>query len=257
MAAKMEERKAVPPYLSYKTFMNFINGLAETTIPMRIDRDLLRNLSGAAQGHLLATLKYLELIDQKGKPDDRLGALARSQGDARKRLLLEVLKKSYPFLFSNDFDIQRATSRLMHEKFTDAGASGDTVRKAVAFFLTAAEAAGVPISPHIKRGKGPAPGNNTRRRRPAPNTQAQSSNGARIETPPPAPPGNPNNSGGINPNYGHVSKIALSDNREAIFSIPDRLSLRDAQRIKGALQGLAAIIDSMVDDQNEIHGGAA
>jgi hypothetical protein len=249
MAAKAEERKAVPPYLSYKTFMNFINGMAETTIPMRIDRDLLRNLSGAAQGHLLATLKYLELIDAEGKPDERLGALARSQGEERKRLLLDILKKSYPFLFSNDFDVQRATSRLMHEKFTEAGASGDTVRKAVAFFLTAAEAAGIPISPHVKR-SGRIGGNNTRRRRLVSNTQTQTNNGTWSETSPPAPP-SPSTSGGINPNFGHVSKIALSGNREAIFSIPDRLTSRDAHRIKGALQGLASIIDSMVDDQTE------
>lgn len=250
MAAKTEERKLVPPYLSYKTFMNFINGFAETTIPMRIDRDLLGNLSGAAQGHLMATLKYLELIDPEGRPDDRLGALARSEGDERKRLLLDILKKSYPFLFTNDFDVQRATSRLMNEKFTEAGASGDTVRKSIAFFLTAAEAAGITISPHIKRGGSISGGNNTRRRRPASNPQTQSNNGARSEAPPPLPP-NPNTSGGINPNFGHVSKIALSGNREAIFSIPDRLTPRDAQRIKGALQGLASIIDSMVDDQTE------
>jgi hypothetical protein len=250
MAAKTEERRAVPPYLSYKTFMNFINGMAETTIPMRIDRDLLNNLSGAAQGHLLASLKYLELIDAEGKPDERLSALARSQGEERKQLLLDILKKSYPFLFTNDFDVQRATGRLMHEKFTEAGASGDTVRKAIAFFLTAAEAAGIPISPHIKRSGRVVGGNNTRRRRQVSNPQTQTNNGPRSEAPP-SPPPSPNTSGGINPNFGHVSKIALSGNREAIFSIPDRLTSRDAQRIKGALQGLAAIIDSMADDQTE------
>lgn len=49
--------------------------------------------------------------------------------------------------------------------------------------------------------------------------------------------------------YGHVSKIKLSEGRQAVFSLPDRLNERDAQKLKGALQGLATIIDSMVEDR--------
>jgi hypothetical protein len=52
--------------------------------------------------------------------------------------------------------------------------------------------------------------------------------------------------------YGHVSKIKLSEGRQAVFSLPDRLSSRDAQKLKGALQGLATIIDSMIEEgENE------
>lgn len=252
MTTKADERKTVPPYLSYKTFTNFINGIAEKGIPMRIDRGILGHLSGAAQGHLLATLKYLELIDASGIPSERLGELAHSQGEDRKRVLLDILKKSYPFLFSDGFEVQRATSRLMQEKFTEAGASGDTVRKAIAFFLTAAQAAGLVLSPHIKSAK-TSGATNTRRRRPAA-VQGQPNNGTRSETLRNPSTGDQDNSRAmINPNFGHVSKIALSGGREAVFSIPDQLSARDAQKIKGALQGLSAIIDSMVDDQGEAH----
>jgi hypothetical protein len=49
--------------------------------------------------------------------------------------------------------------------------------------------------------------------------------------------------------YGHVSKIKLSEGREAVFSLPDRLTSRDAQKLKGALEGLATIIDSMIDEE--------
>jgi hypothetical protein len=49
---------------------------------------------------------------------------------------------------------------------------------------------------------------------------------------------------------GHSSKIQLSNGRSAVFSIPDSLTGRDAQKIKSAISGLAAIIDSMVEDEN-------
>jgi len=51
--------------------------------------------------------------------------------------------------------------------------------------------------------------------------------------------------------YGHVSKIKLSEGRQAVFSLPDRLTGRDAQKLKGALQGLATIIESMIDEEKD------
>ena len=65
-------------------------------------------------------------------------------------------------------------------------------------------------------------------------------------SPSPAPPEEPDSEAVP---YGHVSKIKLSEGRQAVFSLPDRLTERDAQKLKGALQGLATIIDSMVEDQ--------
>jgi hypothetical protein len=50
------------------------------------------------------------------------------------------------------------------------------------------------------------------------------------------------------PTGGHTTKIALSGKRYAVFSFPDSLTAKDAQKLKGALSGLSAIIDSMVDD---------
>lgn len=54
--------------------------------------------------------------------------------------------------------------------------------------------------------------------------------------------------------YGHVSKIKLSEGRQAVFSLPDRLTARDAQKLKGALQGLATIIESMTDEDSATKG---
>jgi hypothetical protein len=56
------------------------------------------------------------------------------------------------------------------------------------------------------------------------------------------------------PQYGHVSKISLSGNREAEFSIPDKLTSRDAQKLTKALEGLKTIIESMVDEEESGSG---
>jgi hypothetical protein len=50
------------------------------------------------------------------------------------------------------------------------------------------------------------------------------------------------------PSDGHSTKITLTDGRTATVFIPDRLTQRDATRLKGALGGIAAIIDSMVEE---------
>jgi hypothetical protein len=50
---------------------------------------------------------------------------------------------------------------------------------------------------------------------------------------------------------GHHSKIEVSGGRYAEFRIPDKLTARDAQKIKKALVGYEAILDSMVADESE------
>ena len=47
---------------------------------------------------------------------------------------------------------------------------------------------------------------------------------------------------------GHCTRIDLSGGRRAEISIPDKLSPKDADKLKKALQGVAVIIDSMVSD---------
>ena len=47
---------------------------------------------------------------------------------------------------------------------------------------------------------------------------------------------------------GHSTRIELSGKRFAVFSIPDVLTPRDAAKLKSALTGLNAIIDSMVQE---------
>ena len=69
------------------------------------------------------------------------------------------------------------------------------------------------------------------------------------------PPPRPNNAApsgmGSPVETGHNTKIELSGKRYASFSIPDRLTQKDAQKLKNALRGFEAIIDSMLSDETE------
>ena len=139
-----------PPYVSFKTFSGFIDRLQQKGIPNRIDRSFLAFLSGSNQSHLLAALRYLNLISPKGMPTSRLDALVKSSASEYANSLRDVLMHAYPFLFTR-FDLERATLQEVEGKFSHAGASGDTFRKCLAFFLSAASAADIPTSPFIPR----------------------------------------------------------------------------------------------------------
>jgi hypothetical protein len=139
---------AIPPYLSFKTFQSFIESL-RVAIPSRIDRSVMSSMSGAVQAQLMSALRYLGLVSHNGITTDKLGRLVNSDGAERKKMMHELLMQAYPFLF-HDFDLQKATTRQIEEKFMDVGASGETVRKCFAFFVAAAKEAELPLSPHIK-----------------------------------------------------------------------------------------------------------
>jgi hypothetical protein len=48
---------------------------------------------------------------------------------------------------------------------------------------------------------------------------------------------------------GHNTRIELSGKRFATFSIPDVLTIKDVNKLKSAIAGLTAIIDSMVQEE--------
>lgn len=147
-------KQAIPPYLSHKTFNNFIEGL-RTGIPARIDRSVMSSLSGTAQAHLLYALRYLNLIDAEGIPQDTLNQLATAQDAEKQRILKEILTSAYPFVCNSSIDLERCTGKQIEEAFATTGASSETLRKSLAFFLATAKQAGMKLSPHIKRTRKP------------------------------------------------------------------------------------------------------
>lgn len=141
-------KQAIPPYLSHKTFTNFIEGLRKG-VPARIDRSVIGSLSGTAQAHLLQTLRYLNLIDADSEPTAALNQLATAQDAEKQRIVKELLIASYPFVFNSGVDLEKCTGKQFEELFAKTGASGDTLRKTLTFFMAMAKDGGIKLSPFI------------------------------------------------------------------------------------------------------------
>jgi hypothetical protein len=146
-----KEKGVIPPYVPYKTFRNFVDGLKP--VPPVIDRSIMRTMGGALQGQLFAALRYLKLIDENGKTQESLKTLAQGKDQERQKILSQILHSGYPFLFNpvkGDFNLTNGTNNQFINQFQEQGASGDTVRKCGKFFLDAAKDAGITVSQYIQ-----------------------------------------------------------------------------------------------------------
>src|SRR5437870_3194978 len=162
------EDKRTPPYIPFKTFENFLNGLADTAVPRKIDNSLLRNMSGSARSGLMVALRYLDLIDADGNTHGMLEKVAHAKGDERKQLFLKIFGNAYGFVVRNSIDLKRATPGELTEAMGAEGATGGTRDKAVVFFIKACEASGFELSPHILARKHGGSGSKRKRATPKP-----------------------------------------------------------------------------------------
>ncbi|MFH1648038.1 MAG: DUF5343 domain-containing protein [Chloroflexota bacterium] len=160
--------KHLPPYVSYRTFHNFIDRLQQR-MPSRIDRSYWGEmLSGSTGTQLMAALRFLGLIDANGKPAERLSALAAARGEPRAALLREVISSAFGFVLNGSLDLESATYSQLEEVFhLTFQLTHDVNRKCVKFFTALAGDAGMTLSPFI-----------TRRTRSAPRTGSGTRDGA-------------------------------------------------------------------------------
>jgi hypothetical protein len=168
------------PYAPYKTFVATLDSFANF-LPHRIDASIWPSYSGGMRNQLLNTYKFLGLINDDGTPTADLKKLA-DEKENRGATLREVLKRSYVNLLK--LDLSKATPSSLDEELRKYGVEGDTRRKATAFFLTAAKAAGIPLSPLLTARGGMA---TTRPKvnRPKPRIEGT---GSQAETPKVTPP---------------------------------------------------------------------
>jgi len=145
-------RKHLPPYVSYRTFRNFIDRLQQR-LPSRIDRSYWGDLlSGSTGTQLMAALRFLELIDVNGKPTEQLKPLVAARGEPRAQLLRKVTSQAYSFVLDSSIDIESATYGQLEEVFHNTFQLTDDVsRKCVKFFIALSGDAGMPISPFITK----------------------------------------------------------------------------------------------------------
>lgn len=183
--ANTERAKAVrtPPYTSYRTFRTFIEDLREHGVPSRVDRSVLTRFSGVVGAQLTHALRFLGLIEDDGRPTERLRELMKAEGAGRwSEALVEIIRQEYAPIFA--IDLETATPSHFNEAFRKAFPAADAVvQKCVTFFLYAAGDAGLRISGRVLKGRKPrslAP----RKRRPPPLSPPDASDAA---PPPPEP----------------------------------------------------------------------
>jgi hypothetical protein len=137
-----------PPYLPASTFLTTIDSWRSAR-PSRVERGVLTKVAGSMQTWLIAALKYFQLIDEDGVPTSRLDTLATASDDERRRLIAEMLRRGYPFLFAKGVDISNITYSDLKKRFEQTGAQGETAVKAISFFTGMAKAAGMKVSPFV------------------------------------------------------------------------------------------------------------
>lgn len=110
------------------------------------------SMSGAVQSHLIAALNSMNLVSSTGQPTPLLDELVHADGKEREKLLRDLLRRSFPFLFEDGFKLETDTAKHFDEQFNKANLSFETARKCKAFFLAAAKDAGIDLSSYILKG---------------------------------------------------------------------------------------------------------
>jgi hypothetical protein len=139
------EQKHGVAYMPWRTLLTAFEILAEHGLPEQIDRSVFRSFSGATQAELLTGMRSLGLINDKGEPLPLLVSLIDAKGDARRPLVRDMLHSAYADLMASD--LTKTTPTMLNDRLEKLYAvSGSTKKKAVRFFLSAAEFAQVPVS---------------------------------------------------------------------------------------------------------------
>ena len=142
----------VPPYVPYRTFQTFLEFLLDEGIPERIDKSVWGpRFSGSSGTQLMTTLKVLELVDSEAHPSDELEQLVHGEGEQRRALLRRILQRFYTPVF--ELDLTRASKGQFHEAFRSFGTKEGVLTKCEAFFIRAAQAAGIELSKRILAGR--------------------------------------------------------------------------------------------------------
>lgn len=157
-----EPQKWVPPYISFSTLLGLLDRMRDDDgAPPQIDKSYLKGMSGGYQSQVIAALKSLNLIGPDGMVKERLNELvAAKDREARVPIIAEMLREFYPEPVR--LGTIKATQGQLEAAFREWSISGDTLRKAIAFYLAGARYADVKVStnfrvPPVTAGEGRKP----------------------------------------------------------------------------------------------------
>jgi hypothetical protein len=148
MASTQLSPKITAPYVPFKSFLTSLDYLRQG-LPHILDRSAWPTFSGGLAGQMLATFRFLGLIEDEYYETTQL--LERAiDPDKRKDALREAVHKGYAQLI--DLDLSRATPKQLADLLSELyNVTGATHKKAMTFFLHAAKYIELPLSPPITR----------------------------------------------------------------------------------------------------------
>ncbi len=141
----LEQVRPTPPYIPYRTFINSLDVFEAHGLPPQIDRRIWKTQPSGVQGLIFAAYKFLGLIEESGKPSDRLAGLVKDK-EHRVSQVEKLLRSAYPEILGKH-DLAKMTPKMLEDEFERAYAvQGDTKRKGITFLLQAAKGAQIPLS---------------------------------------------------------------------------------------------------------------
>jgi hypothetical protein len=156
MNTATDTRDWTPPYIAFRTMTNLIQRLKDEGIPPQIDRSFLTGSEGG-KTQVLNAFRSFDLIGPNGEVTPQLSELVNADVSKRKAIFRQLFEERYeePVRLGTI----NATQMQLEDAFRTYGIGGDTLRKAVAFYLKGAEFAGIPVSknfrtPQVKRAAG-------------------------------------------------------------------------------------------------------
>jgi hypothetical protein len=145
-----DKEKSQPPVLAFKSFRSAIQGLRAHGLPSTIDRSAWNSRSGTEQTQILAAMRFLGLLDEKGATQERLKELVAMTEDSaeEKAFWGRLLQSRYDKAFA--LDLATSTPNQLDDAIEQYGEVKGVARKrAVRFFLKAATHAGIKLSPRL------------------------------------------------------------------------------------------------------------
>lgn len=140
------QKQVVAPYTSWKSALNVADRFRDSGgLPPRIDRSVLGGSEGQ-KTQIIATLRFFGWLKENGDVTEAFTRFVMGTDKERHAIMKELLASLYPE--ASRLAGVNGTTRQLEETFT--GLSGDTLRKAVAFYLHASKYAGHPTSKHFK-----------------------------------------------------------------------------------------------------------
>lgn len=149
MAVEDNKLEITPPYPSFTSFWNSLENFHKNPIPPQIDRSVLTSYKGSVQTQILASYKFLGLMDDDNVPTSSMKTICSADEDERRSLVADLFKEKMP----EQIDLlATGTYDLLKQSYSEYGLGAATRRRCIMFVYHAAKDTGLEVSALVERG---------------------------------------------------------------------------------------------------------